>query len=101
MQMRGQGARVIRTGCALNALSYNSSANLLARHFVIKPTDRLFNRKSTRFLQVLLLSFVSWSSPVAAATLTVVNLADSGAGSLRQALLDNTSMGGGNTIVFS
>jgi hypothetical protein len=37
----------------------------------------------------------------AAANLLVYNTNDNGAGSLRQALADNATMGGGNTIVFS
>lgn len=40
-------------------------------------------------------------SPAEAATLLVTNNNDSGAGSLRQAILDNESLGGGNTIIFS
>ena len=36
-----------------------------------------------------------------AAALIVTSLADSGAGTLRQALLDNATLGGGNAIVFS
>ena len=36
-----------------------------------------------------------------ATTLLVSNTNDSGAGSLRQAVVDNNTMGGGNTIVFS
>ncbi|MEO6184216.1 MAG: hypothetical protein ABIP71_14150, partial [Verrucomicrobiota bacterium] len=36
-----------------------------------------------------------------AATLLVANNNDSGAGSLRQAILDNATLGGGNGIVFS
>jgi hypothetical protein len=35
------------------------------------------------------------------ATLVVTNMADSGPGSLRQAILDNESLGGGSTIIFS
>ena len=38
---------------------------------------------------------------VGAATLVVANTSDSGAGSLRQAILNNLAMGGGNTITFS
>lgn len=36
-----------------------------------------------------------------ATTLVVTNSNDSGAGSLRQAILDNENLGGGNTIIFS
>lgn len=36
-----------------------------------------------------------------AATLVVANTSDSGEGSLRQAILNNLAMGGGNTITFS
>jgi len=38
--------------------------------------------------------------PAAAATITVDTTADSGAGSLRQAILDNNAGAGGNTIAF-
>src|SRR5690349_869839 len=36
-----------------------------------------------------------------AANLVVANLSDSGPGSLRQAIQDNVTLGGGNVIVFS
>jgi hypothetical protein len=39
-------------------------------------------------------------SPLSAATFTVTNTSDSGAGSLRQAILDNNAGAGGNTIAF-
>ena len=42
-----------------------------------------------------------FASPVSAINLLVYNNNDSGAGSLRQAIADNTTLGGGNTIVFS
>src|SRR5437016_5451871 len=62
----------------------------------------LLVRRNQTLLCVWLLALgVSWIFEAGAATLTVTNLADSGPGSLRQALADNTSLGGGNTIVFS
>jgi hypothetical protein len=42
-----------------------------------------------------------WSPFALAADLLVSNNNESGSGSLRQAVLDNNSLGGGNTIVFS
>ncbi len=44
---------------------------------------------------------VFFINPAAAATLTVNNTSDSGAGSLRQAILDNNASSGGNTIAFA
>ena len=63
---------------------------------------RLFGRRCQGLLRASLIGLgVFWILAARAATLTVTNLADSGQGSLRQALADNTSLGGGNTIVFS
>src|SRR2546427_6097922 len=64
--------------------------------------NNLLRRRSWALLRVSLIALSLYRVPAArAATLTVTNLADSGAGSLRQALSDNTSLGGGNTIIFS
>ena len=53
--------------------------------------------KMTTALVVLALSGVA---PASAATYTVVNTADSGSGSLRQAILDANAASGADTIVF-
>jgi hypothetical protein len=61
------------------------------------------NRFRVWFLGVLLVwAMVAWATCTAqAASLLVYRTNDSGAGSLRQAILDNKNLGGGNTIIFS
>ena len=64
--------------------------------------SELFRRAAHLVLRVaLMLLSASWMVAGRAATIMVTNLADSGPGTLRQALADNTSLGGGNTITFS
>ncbi|MEO5804021.1 MAG: hypothetical protein ABIR24_10870, partial [Verrucomicrobiota bacterium] len=61
---------------------------------------RLLFRASVIFVTILSLFIVL--APVAfGATLVVTNLASLGPGTLRQALSDNLTLGGGNTIIFS
>jgi len=55
----------------------------------------------TRHLPIVLFSICGASSPGLAATFTVVNLADSGGGSLRQAVLDANASPGANTVTFA
>ena len=50
---------------------------------------------------VLILGFALSASPLAAATFTVINTDDSGAGSLRQAILDANATAGADTIAFN
>src|SRR5690349_1648112 len=45
--------------------------------------------------------FLCFATGAAAATFTVTTTADSGAGSLRQAVADTNTLGGTNTIVFA
>src|SRR5579872_103462 len=52
-------------------------------------------------LPVVLISICGASSPGWAATFTVVNLADSGPGSLRQAVVDANASPGANTVTFA
>src|SRR5882724_4332664 len=59
----------------------------------------LFNRLSLFFL--LIITSFAGAGTARAVDLLVYTNSDSGAGSLRQALADNASMGGGNNIVFS
>jgi len=54
-----------------------------------------------RFLLIVLVFVCGASSPGLAATFTVVNLADSGPGSLRQAVLDANATPGANTVTFA
>ncbi len=61
-------------------------------------THSLFQNNVWLFAWVIFLFF---ASPVSAINLLVSNNNDSGAGSLRQAISDNTTLGGSNTIVFS
>ena len=62
----------------------------------------LIGHRCQALLRISLVALgASWVFAAQAAALMVANLADSGPGSLRQALSDNTSLGGGNTIVFS
>jgi hypothetical protein len=69
-----------------------------------KDLEAMKNRGS-RLLILLCCPFIAMnmlsSSHSNAATLLVYNNNDAGAGSLRQALQDNSGLGGGNTIVFS
>lgn len=61
-----------------------------------------FAARQRTWRSLLALLFLSLATAtVSAATITVMNNNDSGVGSLRQAILDNATMGGGNTIVFS
>jgi hypothetical protein len=55
----------------------------------------------TRHLPIVLVSICGASSPGWAATFTVVNLADSGQGSLRQAVLDANASPDANTVTFA
>ena len=55
----------------------------------------------TRHLPIVLVSLCGAASPGLAATFTVVNLADSGPGSLRQAVLDANANPGPDEIVFA
>ena len=60
------------------------------------------SRVSSVLLAVLLLSVSAIGvTPAHAATFTVTNLNDSGAGSLRQAILDANAAAGADTITFS
>ncbi len=61
---------------------------------------RLIFRASVIFVTILSL-FIVLASPAFGATLVVTNLASLGPGTLRQALSDNLTLGGGNTIIFS
>src|SRR5438105_15787083 len=54
-----------------------------------------------RFLLLLLISSAACLCRSEGSTLLVYNNNDSGAGSLRQAILDNNTLGGGYTIIFS
>jgi hypothetical protein len=54
-----------------------------------------------RYLAIVLVCICGASSPGLAATFTVVNLADSGPGSLRQAVLDANASPGANTVTFA
>ncbi len=56
--------------------------------------------RHSRSLRVVVLAVLA-ASPLAAATFTVVNTNDSGAGSLRQAILDANAAAGADTIVFA
>src|SRR5439155_19945361 len=59
-------------------------------------------REISRLARIGLIGLgVFWMVAGRAATLLVTNLADSGPGTLRPALSDNTSLGAGNTISFS
>jgi hypothetical protein len=49
----------------------------------------------------LLLTLAFWSSSLGAATFTVTNNANSGAGSLRQAITDANASAGADTIAFA
>lgn len=51
-------------------------------------------------LRLFVLCVVLFATPLCAATFTVTNLSDSGAGSLRQAILDHNAAGGTNDVVF-
>src|SRR6516225_5138070 len=55
----------------------------------------------TRHLPIVLVSLCGAASPGLAATFTVVNLADSGQGSLRQAVLDANASPGANTVTVA
>jgi predicted outer membrane repeat protein len=59
--------------------------------------------KSLRFLSLiaLIVSLLTPSTRAHAATFTVTNLSDSGAGSLRQAIIDANAAAGADTITFS
>lgn len=67
------------------------TSHTLCRRHTLKPIAWLF--------AVLVLSLVA--HPAAAATFTVSSLSDSGAGSLRQAILDANAAGGTNSIGFT
>src|SRR5438552_9956145 len=63
---------------------------------------KLLARRSWALLRIFLpVLAISGMISAYAGTLTVTTLADNGPGSLRQALSDNTSLGGGNAIIFS
>lgn len=62
-----------------------------------RPADRLAPQRRVSFVPRL----EQLDERLAPAVLTVDNLADSGAGSLRQAMLDANSLAGADTIVFS
>src|SRR5262245_58717544 len=55
----------------------------------------------TRFLTAIVVTFFSICGDLRAATFDVMTLADSGPGSLRQAILDANTTSGDDTITFS
>ena len=59
------------------------------------------NHDSCRALLGVLLMTAAGLCRSQAINLLVYNANNSGAGSLRQAILDNGNLGGGNTIIFS
>src|SRR5215471_8180988 len=68
------------------------------------PGYRIRKRRPliTRYLRLALLLFTTWACHVPAAIFVVTNVNDSGAGSLRQAILSaNASAGVADTITFN
>lgn len=63
--------------------------------------ERLWGRRILYVLMLMLVGLTLWTAPARAATFTVITTADSGPGSLRQAILDANANPGADAITFA